>query len=91
MAGVIAKAEAAATLKSGLVEITGGFPAGHFRNSLSEPFPGCTLRISLFVSRLRGRAVRQTSHDSMSLGRFALRSRFPESVAVNPGAMMGCL
>ncbi len=44
--------------------------ATDFHSSPSEPFPRVTPAVSLFVSRLRGRAVRRTSHDSMSLGRF---------------------
>src|SRR5258708_17408124 len=35
-----------------------------------EPFPPNLKAVRLFVSRLRGRAVRRASHDSMSLGRF---------------------
>jgi hypothetical protein len=34
------------------------------------PFPCFTEGVRLWLSRLRGRAVRRASHDSMSLGRF---------------------
>src|ERR1700730_5755364 len=46
-------------------------------NGTLEPFPSCAPEAILFLSRLRGRAVRLTSHDSMSLGRFV----FPDRVS----------
>jgi hypothetical protein len=42
----------------------------YFVTSPLEPFPPGARNVRLFVSRLRGRAVRRTSHDSLSLGRF---------------------
>ena len=44
----------------------------HFHRSLSEPFTRINPEVRVVVSRLRGRAVRLTSHDSLSLGRFVL-------------------
>src|SRR5580658_6040423 len=41
-------------------------------NSPSELFPYKMPDVSLFLSRLRGRAVRQASHDSLSRGTFCL-------------------
>ena len=50
------------------------------QSSPSEPFPFTSQPVSLIVSRLRGRAARLTSHDSLSwgvlfCGRFIYRTR----------------
>ncbi len=58
------------------------FLSHHFHSSPPEPFPSLTPGGSLFVSRLRGRAVRRASHDSLSLGRFRFWGRFSCNAAV---------
>jgi hypothetical protein len=42
-------------------------------HSPSEPYTFICLRVKVWLSRLRGRAVRRASHDSLSLGRFVLQ------------------
>ena len=44
----------------------------YLASSPLEPFTPGAEDVRLFVSRLRGRAVRRASHDSLSLGRFRL-------------------